>query len=56
MLLATIKYDFEHSEYVIYLDDAPERTYSGATIEEAITLLRHDSNKHELWPQPTELL
>lgn len=49
MTLATIKYDFDSAEYVVYLDDDPERTYSHADLFCALELLRHDSNKHELW-------
>ena len=50
MTLATIRYDFESSEYVVALEDTPDCTYSDSTLEGALALLRHDYNKHELWP------
>lgn len=50
-ILATIKYDFGYSAWVAVLDDDDMVQGMGDTPEAAIEALRHQANKHNLWPK-----
>jgi hypothetical protein len=48
---ATLKYDFPSSLWIIVADWDARVWYSGTTPEEAVESMRHDCNKHDLWPK-----
>lgn len=51
MILATVKYDFATASWVCWLDDDITRRYSGTTPDEALSALKFDYDKHNLWPK-----
>jgi hypothetical protein len=56
MPTATIKYNFATASYEVIADWNSDLTAGGTTIEEAIDSLRHQCNKHGLWPEGIEFV
>ena len=50
-IMGSFKYDFETSEWIVFLDDNPDVQGSGMSPECAIVSLRFQANKHDLWPK-----
>lgn len=48
---ATLGYNFETASWMAIADWNTDLTGEGTTPDEAVEHLRHQCNKHELWPK-----
>lgn len=51
---ATLGYNFETASWMAIADWNTDLTGEGTTPDEAVEHLRHQCNKHELWPKDGE--